>query len=116
MAQPKGSVYAALNRSVDLAVEDGKISRTEHGALIAAARKVARVMDEPGWPIICGGKFDNVSPATLLKYCQTLGITPDVEQPSAKEVKSKLQVLKGDLRGKTPANKQWQPHNKVANG
>lgn len=76
-----GTVYRALNRSIDKAVEAGTVDRDAQAALIAAARKVARVMDEPGWPIIgqggsAGGRFDNVSPGTLLKYCEALGIAP----------------------------------------
>lgn len=113
MAQPKGQVYSALNRSIEAAVKAGKLNREEHGVIIAAARKVARVIDEPGWPIICGGKFDNVSPTTLLKYCQTMGITPEVEQPKAAEVKSKLQILQGKVA--TPKNKMVKPRNKAVN-
>ena len=79
-----GPVYRALNRSIDSAVKAGRIDRDAQAALIAAARKVARVMDSPDWPLVEGGKFDNVSASTLLKYCDTLGICPEPSEEKAK--------------------------------
>ena len=75
MTLPKGAVYKALNESIDAAARDGRIDKERHAAIIAGARKVARVMDDPEWPNV-GGRFDNVSPSTLLKYCDALGIVP----------------------------------------
>lgn len=79
-----GPVYRALNRSIDAAVKAGRIDRDAQAALIAAARKVARVMDSPDWPLVEGGKFDNVSASTLLKYCDALGICPEPAEEKAK--------------------------------
>ena len=75
MTLPKGAVYKALNESIDAAARDGRIDKERQAAIIAGARKVARVMDDPEWPNV-GGRFDNVSPSSLLKYCDALGIVP----------------------------------------
>lgn len=98
-----GTVYRALNKSIEKAVEAGRIDKDAQAALIAAARKVARVMDEPGWPIIFpdgkgGGKFDNVSPATLLKYCEALGISPKEAKEAAKPKRSALADARASVR------------------
>lgn len=73
-ASPK--VETAFNASVREAVKNGKIDRKTHGAAIAAARKLARTLDEPGWPEMPSGKVDNVTPATFLRYCEALGLVP----------------------------------------
>lgn len=95
MSQAKGSVYAALNRSVKAAAAAGRIDLDAQAALVAAARKVARVMDEPGWPVV-GGRFDNVSPSMLLKYCDALGIAPD--GAPAKPARSALDGMRGTVK------------------
>lgn len=97
MAATCGTVYRALNRSIDAAAKAGRIDRDAQAALIAAARKVARVMDGPEWPIIEGGKFDNVSPSTLLRYCEKLGICPELEQEKAKQDGGGLSRLRGEV-------------------
>lgn len=67
-------VRDALNAAVREAVKAGTLDRKTHGAMIEAARKIASVMDTPGWPIV-RGKIDNVSPSVFLKYCEALGFT-----------------------------------------
>ncbi len=99
-ASPK--VETAFNASVREAVKNGRIDRKTHGAAIAAARKLARALDEPGWPELPSGKVDNVTPATFLRYCEALGLTPVVKQqaaPSARQapvldLRHKVQVMK----------------------
>lgn len=77
-------VLDAFNTSIDCAISDGSLDVNKHGAIIEAARKVAAVMDEPEWPIV-RGKIDNVSPSVFLKYCDALGILPDVDvKPKSK--------------------------------
>lgn len=92
-----GTIYRALNTSISEAVESGRIDRNAQAALIAAARKVARVMDDPEWPII-KGKYDNVSPSMLLKYCEALGICPKFGNTEAKAVRSSLAAARDSLK------------------
>ena len=99
----RGNVYKALNKSIDAAVKAGRISRDGQAALIAVARKVACVMDEPDWPIVCKdadgrGKLDNVSPSVLLKYCEALGICPELPASEKKANRSKLADMRSDLK------------------
>lgn len=80
-----GTVSGAMERSIAAALDAGKLDADAQAVQIAAIRKVAAVMDEPDWPIICKdaegkGKFDNVSPGTLLKYCEALGLNPTVAE------------------------------------
>ena len=70
------SVLEKLNAAVEQGKKDGTISEKKHGATIEAARKVAAVMDLPGWPLI-DNRFDNVSPGTFLKYCTALHLIPE---------------------------------------
>lgn len=98
MALPaNGPIYKALNQSISSAVASGRIDRRAQAALIAAARKVARVMDDPEWPII-KGKYDNVSPSMLLKYCEALGICPTFDKTEAKAVRSSLAAARDSLK------------------
>ncbi len=95
-----GAVYRALNDSINAACATGKLDRGRHGATIAAARKVARLMDDPEWPIVAGGKFDNVSPALFLKYCQALGLTPELDgKEQTRAAPSKLTMLRNNAAG-----------------
>lgn len=73
------TVSESLERSISAAVQEGRIDLSGHAALIASARRIASVMDDPEWPMV-NGKFDNVSPSAFLKYCQALGITPDPDR------------------------------------
>ena len=99
----RGNVYKALNRSIDAAVKSGRIDRDAQAALISVARKVACVMDEPDWPIVCKdadgkGKLDNVSPSVFLKYCEALGICPELSASDKKDNKKKLASVRSDMR------------------
>lgn len=82
-----------LNRSISVAVKDGRIDRAKHGALIEAARKLAEVMDRDGWPII-DGRFDNVTPSTYQKYCELLHLTPE-DTPAADETDKVVKLVGG---------------------
>lgn len=70
------AIRAALERSLRSARADGRIDMAAQAALIAAARKLANLMDDPDWPLIAG-RFDNVTPAKFLDYCTRLGLAPD---------------------------------------
>lgn len=99
----QGTVYRALNRSIDEAAKAGRIDKAAQGALIAVARKVARVMDDPEWPMVCAdesgrGKLDNVSPSVLLKYCEALGVCPELSKAEKKEVRSQLSKMRDEVR------------------
>ena len=86
-------VMDAFERSVAAAIADGSLDAEKCGALIEAARKVATMLDDPDWPIV-RGKLDNVSPSVFLKYCDALGITPDVKPEKAEKPKAtKLAVM-----------------------
>ena len=99
----QGTVYRALNRSIDEAAKAGRIDKAAQGALIAVARKVARVMDDPEWPMVCAdesgrGKLDNVSPSVLLKYCEALGICPEIPRADAKRNRGDLDRLRDGIK------------------
>ena len=98
------TVLDAFNTSVQSAIKSGYISEKDQGAIIEAARKVAVVMDEPEWPIV-RGKIDNVSPSVFLKYCDALGICPnvDVKKPSEKK-QAKLVAFTSSSRFAKAAN------------
>ena len=75
------SMSHAVEETISAALADGRIDERAQAVQIAVMRKTAAVMDEPGWPIIGtenggNGRFDNVSPSTLLKCCDALGIDP----------------------------------------
>lgn len=103
MAAKGKTVLAALDESISAAVESGKIDAGAQAALIAVARKVAALMDKPDWPIVCKdadgkGKLDNVSPTTLLKYCEALGVCPELAPSERKAVKSRLSKMRDEVR------------------
>ena len=81
------SVVEKFDASVSQAIERGALDTVKHGATIAAARKVASMFDDPEWPIV-NGKLDNVSPSVFLKYCDALGLLPDVDVKAKPDVKS----------------------------
>lgn len=91
------SVLSKFDAAVSDAVKKGVITRTRQGPLISAGRKIAKVMDDPGWPII-KGKVDNVSPSVFLKYCEALRLTPGIIQQDQEEDKSSLTILKGSSK------------------
>lgn len=85
------SVLSKFNTAIDDAVKKGVISRTRQGPMISAARKIAKLMDDPDWPII-KGKVDNVTPSVFLKYCLELHLGPDVAA-GKKDMKTELTVV-----------------------
>lgn len=86
------SVLSKFNKSVKVGIEAGRIDKEKNGAVIEAAKKIAKMMDEPGWPIV-RGKVDNVSPSVFLKYCETLGITELGKGQQAKEPEKQLNLV-----------------------
>lgn len=60
------------------------MDRKRDGALIEAARQMAKTMDQPGWPVV-GGKFDNVTPSIFKQYCEALHLTPAPSEGTAKK-------------------------------
>lgn len=92
-----GTVYRSLNRSIAEAVAAGRLDLNANAAGIAAARKVARIMDDPEWPIV-ENRFDNVSPALLLKYCAALNLLPP---PMADQAQAKPRGLALDKMRRT---------------
>ena len=84
------SVLSKFNKSVKAGIEAGRIDKDRNGAVIEAAKKIAKIMDDPDWPLV-KGKFDNVYPSLFLKYCETLGIT-DLEK-GQKEKDKPLRVV-----------------------
>ena len=68
------SVLSKFNKSVKAGIASGRIDKDRNGAVIEAAKKIAKIMDDPDWPIV-KGKFDNVYPSLFLRYCEKLGIT-----------------------------------------
>lgn len=76
-------VRAALDRSIKAAKDAGRLDLTEHAALIAVARKLANLLDDPDWPKPFG-TFDNVTPAKFLDYCVRLGLAPMSDADQAK--------------------------------
>ena len=97
-------VQDALRVSIDSAIRDKRINKQDHGAIIEAALKVAAVMDEPEWPIV-RGKIDNVSPSVFLKYCEALGLSPDVDVKAKKDKpKSKMTAFTSSSKFAKAAN------------
>ena len=95
------SVLSKFNKSVKNGIERGVIDKDRNAAVIEAAKKLARMMDEPGWPIV-RGKVDNVSPSIFLKYCEKLGIT-DIEQGQQAKKEDKPISLVGNSKWKMKA-------------
>ena len=98
----QGAVYRALNESINAAAEAGRLDKKAHAAIIAVSRKVARVMDDPDWPVIDRdaqgkGKLDNVSPSVLLRYCEAMGICPYLSADEKRAVKSNLSRLRDGM-------------------
>ena len=79
------SVLEKLNESIKNSIQSGTIDSVKQGAIIEAAQKIATMIDRnPYWPLV-GDKIDNVTPSVFLKYCEKLGIAPDItaEKPRA---------------------------------
>lgn len=86
-------VETAFSASVRAAAKSGRLDPETHAAAIAAARKLARVLDSPGWPELPSGKADNVTPATFLNYCKALGLVPG-DQPQVRGQTSAVASLR----------------------
>jgi|GEM_PF-1385975 len=78
MAQDSfGEHRKACEASIQAALDAGIIDSTAQALPISQLRTLSDLMDDPEWPIV-GGKYDNVTPAMLLKTEEALGILPDV--------------------------------------
>lgn len=87
-SKPAGRMRRAVDRSIRAARDRGIVDLDLHAGPICALRILAEQMDDPEWPLV-GGKLDNVSLPTMLRYCQALGvvINPDARraaEPPAK--------------------------------
>lgn len=90
------SVLEAVDRSIDAGIAAGTIDAGKQAGLIAVTRKIARNMDEPGWPIVLVGdseKMDNINGPLLIKYLEVLGLT--VEPPKKKTRRNSLDEVRG---------------------
>ena len=81
-------VLESFNIAIAEVLKTGEITEKKQGPIIEAARKLATLMDDPEWPIV-RGKIDNVSPSVFLKYCEKLGIAPDIETKKGEVVQLK---------------------------
>ena len=102
------SVLEAVNSTIESAIESGKLDKDAHAGQIEALRSVARVMDTPGWPFLDPAdtgnpRFDNVSPTTLLKYCESLGLNPDLGAKKPGRA-SELQGMRQQVRNMARKN------------
>ena len=95
------SVTDSYDESIERAINAGTLDADAHAAPIAAARKLAQMMDGPNWPMV-NGKLDNVSPGVFLKYCDALGIVPGKEA-KAKTEKPRIVSVAGNSRWKQKA-------------
>lgn len=91
-----GSISAALEASL----RNAKEIRRRHSATIAAARALARVLDESVELASEGVRIDNTLFPTFLKYCDALGLTlggkaPVRKLPAEKKPESKMMKYQG---------------------
>lgn len=93
-------VETAFNAAVTDAMRRGALDPKAHGAAIAAARKLAKVLDAPGWPEMPSGKVDNVTPTTFLRYCEALGIVPQAASQPKRQENAVSELRSGVLRMK----------------
>lgn len=70
-----GEVMDATEASINAAVASGILDRSVSAGPIAALRRVAELLDDPDFPLV-GGRLDNVSLPTYLRYCAELRLTP----------------------------------------
>lgn len=97
-----------LNESIKEGKKAGTINEKRQGAVIAAARKLAEVMDDPDWPIM-RGKIDNVSSSVFLKYCEALKLTePGAQAPTRTKKTNSAKVVNivGNSKWKKAANQK----------
>lgn len=79
-------VLESLDESIESMVKDKQLDAVKQGPAIEAARKLAKMMDGPNWPMV-NGKLDNVSPGVFLKYLDALGIVGIDVKPKADKPK-----------------------------
>lgn len=84
-----GAIRDSLERSIDSC----NIDQEKSAAPIEAARKLADLMDTPGWPMV-DGRYDNVSPSTFLKYCELLGLRGTVSKEGTKAARTLSEMRK----------------------
>lgn len=99
------TMLEAVEAAVSAALASGSIDADAQAVQIAVMRKTAALMDTPGWPVVDAdgsgkGRFDNVSPSTLLKCCDALGLNPLKEEVKAKRgqldgMRAGLSAIKG---------------------
>ena len=82
------SVLEAFDASVAAAVASGRLDRRAQAAPIAAARRVAALMDEPSWPIICeredgAAASSTTSPASCSSTARRSVFAPTSPHPEA---------------------------------
>lgn len=101
MAQRRVSVANATERSIKKAHDAGALDLDLSAGPIAALRKIARLLDDPDFPLVMG-KLDNVSLPTYLRYCTELRLTPASQVEEKKEAGGgKLAQLRSIAGGKT---------------
>lgn len=73
-----GEIEKTLLEAVEKKIKNNKLDKVQSAPLVAAAAKLAKLMDNEEFPIV-NGKFDNVSPSTFLKYCEKLHLTDEIK-------------------------------------
>lgn len=68
-------MVAETRRSIEAGVAAGVIDPDVSAGPIEAVLKIAEAIDDPEFPF-AGGKLDNVSLPTYLRYCTELRLTP----------------------------------------
>jgi hypothetical protein len=97
------SVSEKLNESIKNSIESGTIDSVKQGPIIEAAQKIAAMIDNnPDWPLV-GEKVDNVTPSVFLKYCEKLGIAPDVKAEKPRTDKNAKMHIVGNSKWKKQA-------------
>lgn len=97
------SVLAKLNESIKNSIQSGTIDSVKQGAIIEAAQKIAVMIDNnPNWPLV-GDKVDNVTPSVFLKYCEKLGIAPDIAAEKPRIDKNAKMHIVGNSKWKKQA-------------
>lgn len=97
------SVLEKLDKSIEESIASGTIDSVNQGPIIEAARKIASMIDDhPEWPLV-GDKIDNVTPSVFLKYCEKLGIAPDVAAAKPKAEKRPDLKMVGNSKWKKQA-------------
>ncbi|WP_406709352.1 hypothetical protein QEV61_04675 [Trueperella pyogenes] len=86
------SQCAALDRAIKAATH----LRAVDAAAVAEARRLARVLDDPEYPVIAG-KFDNVSAARYMEALKALMLTPEARLKGEKPTVMKTSSVKAPV-------------------